>query len=113
RSHPDADLLNLDAVRLDTNRTFDCIYSNKVLHHLDRHDLEQSLVRQRTILAAGGLVFHTFWHGEGVEEHSGLQFNYHSVDSIRTIFASRFETVAGTLYSEMEADDSLYVMARI
>ena len=29
-----ADLIYLDAVELDTEKSFDCIYSNKVLHHL-------------------------------------------------------------------------------
>ncbi len=33
-THPDADLLRLDAQTLETKRTFDCIYSNKVLHQL-------------------------------------------------------------------------------
>ena len=33
-AHPNSDLIQLDAVGLETERTFDCIYSNKVLHHL-------------------------------------------------------------------------------
>ena len=45
--HPDLDLLLLDAVKLDTERTFDCIYSNKVLHHLTSEQLAQSLGRQK------------------------------------------------------------------
>ncbi len=36
KDHPEADLLLLDATSMDTDRTFDCIYSNKVLHHLSR-----------------------------------------------------------------------------
>ena len=58
--HPDADLLLLDAIRMDTDRTFDCIYSNKVLHHLSRADLETSLHRQKTVLTDGGLLLHSF-----------------------------------------------------
>lgn len=38
-SHPDSDLLLLDAVTLETQRSFDCIYSNKVLHHLTDEQL--------------------------------------------------------------------------
>ena len=35
----EADLLLLDAITLQTDRKFDCIYSNKVLHHLTQEDL--------------------------------------------------------------------------
>ena len=38
-NHQDADVLLLDAVNIPTNRKFDCIYSNKVLHHLSKEDL--------------------------------------------------------------------------
>jgi len=44
-SHSDADLIHLDAVRLDTQRCFDCIYPNKVLHHLTTEELSASLGR--------------------------------------------------------------------
>ena len=41
KENPEADLLKLDAVTLTTNKMFDCIYSNKVLHHLTREDLKK------------------------------------------------------------------------
>ena len=34
KKKPDASLLLLDAISLNTESKFDCIYSNKVLHHL-------------------------------------------------------------------------------
>jgi trans-aconitate methyltransferase len=34
QTHPEADLLQLDAVTIKTDRRFDCLYSNKVLQHL-------------------------------------------------------------------------------
>lgn len=37
-NHQDADVLLLDAVNIPTNRKFDCIYSNKVLHHRLKED---------------------------------------------------------------------------
>ena len=46
---PNADLMFLDAVELDTERSFDCIYSNKVLHHLTDGELTASLCRQKEI----------------------------------------------------------------
>ena len=45
--HQDADLLLLDAVTLKTGRKFDCVYSNKVLHHLTKEDLRKSIQRQK------------------------------------------------------------------
>jgi 2-polyprenyl-3-methyl-5-hydroxy-6-metoxy-1,4-benzoquinol methylase len=45
KDHPHADTLLLDAVTINTDRTFDCIYSNKVLHHLSADDLQKSLER--------------------------------------------------------------------
>ena len=60
KSHPDADLLQLDAVTLETERTFDCIYSNKVLIHLTRDELDKCFRRQAEILKSGGILFHTF-----------------------------------------------------
>ncbi len=63
-SHPSVQLLNLDAVTIETDLTFDCIFSNKVLHHLSRDDLLASFDRQRRVVKLGGLLFHSFWLGE-------------------------------------------------
>ncbi len=50
KNHPDTNLLLLDAVTMKTDRRFDCIYSNKVLHHLTKEDLTKSLQRQKEML---------------------------------------------------------------
>ena len=44
-THQDTDLLLLHAVTMETDRTFDCIYSNKVLHHLTKENLKKSFQR--------------------------------------------------------------------
>lgn len=54
--HPAADLLQLDAVTIDTDRTFDCVYSNKVLIHLTEDELAQSFRRQAEVLAVRGVA---------------------------------------------------------
>jgi trans-aconitate methyltransferase len=46
--HPNADLIHLDAETLITNRKFDCIYSNKVLHHLSTKKLKQSIKSRKS-----------------------------------------------------------------
>ena len=112
-AHPDSDLVRLDAVGLETDRVFDCIYSNKVLHHLTIEQLRKSLLRQREILSGNGLVMHSFWRGDGVEEHHGLKFIYQTEDSIRAIFGKSFDSVNVVPYTEMEDGDSLYVLATV
>jgi len=53
--HPGTDLLLLDAINIETDRTFDAIYSNKVLHYLSKSKLVESLLRQHEMLNPGGL----------------------------------------------------------
>lgn len=110
-AHPGSDVIRLDAVELETDRAFDCIYSNKVLHHLTGEQLRKSLPRQKKVLSRNGLVMHSFWRGDGVEEHHGLKFIYQTEDSIRAIFGDSFDSVNVVTYSEMADNDSLYVLA--
>ena len=110
--HPDADLLWLDAVLLETDRNFDCIYSNKVLQHLSRSQLEESFRNQAKTLNRGGLSFHTFWYGDSEEEHSGLRFVTYTPENLRTMIGNGFEEVTVGMYTEMEEDDSFYILLR-
>lgn len=110
--YPDADLLQLDAVTIETDRHFDAIYSNKVLHHLSDPDLAQSVARQANVLSDGGLVLHSFWYGARFEEIAGMSFYYRDVDFLQTLFADEFDILSMTKYAEMEENDSIYVIAR-
>ena len=112
KNHPDADLLLLDAARMDTDRTFDCIYSNKVLHHLSRAALKTSLQRQKAVLNDGGLLLHSFWHGAGEDEHHGLRFTYYTEPDLRAAVCDGFDIVALEPYTEMDDNDSLYLLIR-
>ena len=112
RDQPDAELLLLDAVTLETEQRFDAIYSNKVLHHLCVDELQKSLLRQAARLNANGLLFHSFWYGEGTEENHGLQFTYHTEASLTAVVGSEFETVACVRYKEIDEGDSLYLLLR-
>ena len=84
-------MICLDAVQLSADRVFDCIYSNKVLHHLAVDDLSRSVSRQEELLAADGQVLHSFWRGEGEEEHLGLRFVYETEESLCVIFGEIFD----------------------
>jgi trans-aconitate methyltransferase len=111
-SHPDADLLLLDAATMDTDRHFDCIYSNKVLYHLSKKQLKESFHAQAQRLTSGGLLFHTFWYGDHEESQSGLQMVYYTHETITQLIGDEFEELAFQLYAEMEEDDSFYLMLR-
>lgn len=112
QKHPQADLLLLDAVTLKTDRQFDCIYSNKVLHHLDHPELKQSWQRQKDILLPGGLAFHSFWSGDQTEEHQGLRFTYYTEAMLTSVIDSHWEILLMERYAEMDLDDSIYVLLR-
>ena len=112
QAHPDADLLILDAATLDTDRKFDCIYSNKVLHHLSQDELQRSLERQHQLLNDGGHVMHSFWKGDRVEEMHGLKFFYRTEAQLRSSFERLYDLICVVAYEELEPDDSIYVLAQ-
>ena len=112
QKHPDADVMFLDAKTLETRRTFDCIYSNKVLHHLTTSELQESFHRQYDVLNDDGLLFHSFWYGHKQEEHHGLLFVYYTEAELRNVIGEHFEILAIQRYTEMEENDSLYVVLK-
>ena len=110
--NPDADLLKLDAVTIPTDRTFDCIYSNKVLHHITRDDLKKSFQRQKDILNPDEILFHSFWKGDEDENFDGLLFTKYENDSLKEIIGDIFDILKIETYTEIEKDDSLYVILK-
>ena len=112
KKHPDADVLLLDARHFGTDRSFDCIYSNKVLHHLTRDELAISFGRQRAVLNDAGLVLHSFWYGTGQETMHGLRFTYYTEATLREVWGEGFEVLALERYQEIEEGDSLYILLR-
>ena len=111
-AHPDADLILLDAAAMDTDRRFDCIYSNKVLHHLSKAHLEESFRNQAKLLNSDGLLFHTFWYGDSEEEHSGMRTVYYTPETLRQLIGKEFEVLTVHLFAEMEENDSFYIIMR-
>ena len=110
--HHGADVLVLDAVALDTARTFEGMYSNKVLIHLTLPELAASFRRQSEVLAPGGVALHSFWYGDKEEVYGGLRFVYHTESTVREAVGDALEVVEVVRYAEMEAGDSLYVVVR-
>jgi SAM-dependent methyltransferase len=110
--HPDADLLLLDAATMDLKRRFDAIYSNKVLMHLTRDQVRDSLRRQAEALKAGGVLLHSFWYGDQEQEFSGLRFVQYTETSFVQVVGPEFEIVEAERYAEMEEGDSIYFVLR-
>ena len=110
--HPNADLLLLNAVILETDRKFDCIFSNKVLHHLSPDELKKSFKRQKDILNENGIIFHTFWHGEKEKEFQDLRFVHYKMNELIRMTENNYELIEIDLYKEMNKDDSIYLILR-
>jgi cyclopropane fatty-acyl-phospholipid synthase-like methyltransferase len=110
--HESADLLHLDARTLDTERTFDAIFSNKALIHLSADELQQSFKRQHALLNDNGLVLHSFWYGEGQKEFGGLTLVYHNEQDLAAMLAPGFDILALKRHAKMAEGDSIYVVAR-
>ncbi len=106
------EFLQLDAITLDTNKKFDCLYSNKVLQHLSDNDLTKSIIAQSKILNPNGIVCHSFWKGEGEEIFKGMLVNYQTKESLIKLFQKKFEILVLEDYAEFEENDSVFVIAK-
>lgn len=113
KAEPGADILVLDALTIQTSRTFDCIFSNKVLIHLPKDELTASIERQSAVLNKNGIVFHTFWIGEKSETIQNLFFQYYSLKELKTLFEKHFQIIKSEIYTEIEKNDSCYLIGRI
>ncbi len=107
-----ADLLQLDARTLDTDRHFDAIYSNKVLIHCSTEELQQSFDRQHEVLNDNGLMLHSFWYGEGTQEFGELTMVRHNERQLKAMLEGSFEILVLEKHAKMAEGDSIYVVAR-
>ena len=110
--HKNTKLLKLNAVTLKTKAKFDCIYSNKVLHHLTKSNLLKSLKRQYDLLKKNGIIMHSFWKGNKQEKFNDLLFTYYCVGQIAKIFEDLFNILEIVVYKEMKKEDSIYIIGR-
>ncbi|NND05991.1 MAG: class I SAM-dependent methyltransferase [Saprospiraceae bacterium] len=110
--YPEDQFLKLNAATLYTDKKFDGIYSNKVLHHLNEDDLKSSIKRQHEILNPNGIICHSFWKGEGDEIFKGMYVKYHTENALEKFFGDHFEILVLDAYAEFEADDSLLLIGR-
>lgn len=112
QQYPNADLLQLDAQTLDSDRRWDAIYSNKVLHHLTRDQLRQSFEQQAGRLNDAGLLCHSFWLGEEEYDMHGLHFVYYTPAMLELLLPDNLEIILQQNAQEMEPEDTLYIIMR-
>lgn len=116
--HPKADLMLLNAVSLDTDRKFDCIYSNKTMIHLNPTELKESLKNQHRVLNSKGLIAHSFWYGneewkgEEDENENGVQACDYTEKTLLPLIEGMFEMVEISRYSQFEDGDSMFVVMK-
>lgn len=110
--NPNVEFLELDAITLLTDKKFDGIYSNKVMHHLTENELAESIKRQNELLNPGGIICHSFWKGEGSEVFKGLFVNYQDEITLNEFYEEYFEILSIDSYKEFEDEDSLLLLGR-
>ena len=60
-----------------------------------------------------GIIFHSFWKGNKIEKIEGLLFTYYETGDLEKIMKPNFEILGLETYTEMENNDSIYVILRI
>ncbi|MEQ9351808.1 MAG: class I SAM-dependent methyltransferase [Vicingaceae bacterium] len=111
-TNPKGQFIELDATIIKTDKKFDGIFSNKVMHHLRDSELKDSIKRQFDVLNTKGIICHSFWKGEGSEVFKGLFVNYHTKNSLEELFRSKFEILLLEDYAEFEDGDSLFLIGK-
>ncbi len=107
----DLRILRLNAITMDTHKQFDAIYSNKVLHHLPKEDLKQSLQNQSNVLTSRGLMLHGFWQNiDALDTPKDLIFNTYNEKSIKAYIPDNLKVLKFEVYQEYEEADSFYIL---
>lgn len=112
KKNKNIEVIKLDAVKIDINNKFDCIYSNKVLQHLTKNELKESFKNQSNVLKSDGILFHSFWYGNKQEDYNGLLFSYYNENTIKQEYSKYFTLIKFGLYSEMEEKDSFFIILK-
>lgn len=112
KEHGPDSCLQLDALTLETDQRFDAIYSNKVLHLLSEEESVASLKRQAELVEPGGILFHSFWVGEGTEQYGEMRVQLHTAKSLAAQLPEGLSFEDANSYAEMEEGDSFWIALR-
>jgi len=108
---PDMSFIKQDAISINTDQKFDCVFSNKVLHHLNTKKLEASLKRQQAVIKPNGIFAHTFWIGDKEFMMEDMLFVFHNRENLLKLIAKYFSILEVYAYKELEEGDSIFVLA--
>ena len=64
------------------------------------------------VLNDHGIIFHSFWYGQGQEEYHGLLFTYYHEAELREMLEKSFVVLDIQRYTEIDENDSLYVIGK-
>jgi len=112
--------LKINALTMDTDKKFDVIFSNKVLHHLSPGHLAHSLERQYETLNPGGILFHTMWKGNNAESAKktkeksipDIRYQQNDIDKIISDIHYKFILLEFIVYKELKKDDSFIMVMK-
>jgi cyclopropane fatty-acyl-phospholipid synthase-like methyltransferase len=104
--------IKLDAITINTRSVFECIYSNKVLHHLTNEDLGKSLKRQQSVIIPNGIFAHTFWLGDKDLIMEGMLFVFHNEVKLLHLISKYFTILETYEYKEFEDGESIFIVAK-
>lgn len=102
--------IQLDAVTIDIDDKFDCIFTNKVFQCLDLINIRKSFERQHEVINKNGIVIHSFWLK--TEEKKDDISTLLSLTDIRSILKGLFQIEKTIIYDEMNESDSVLIVAK-
>jgi trans-aconitate methyltransferase len=108
-------VVQCDANHLPKQSLYDCIYSNKVLHHLTPNQLVTSLTQQYLQLNKGGVLAHSVWIGAENFELEGETHYYHQKAALETMInraCKDIEWLDYYEYDEFESNDSAFFIIK-
>ena len=97
---------------MQNERKNDCIYSNKTLQHLTKSEFKQSLKKHKELLNPNGILFHSLWQDDKEEYYGKLLFVYYTKEILTNIVRRDFNIIEMNSYTEMEEEDSLYMILK-
>ena len=108
----DADCRLIDASHVQLEQPVDCIFSNKVLHHLTPAQLAASIQQQVTQLNDNGLLAHSFWIGNNNFEYQGETHYYYRHEALLALIEPYVDIIESHSYDEFAHEDSLFLLGQ-
>lgn len=110
--HPGLEFKKIDLHDLAIKKTYDCIYSDKVLSRLSEDELLHALNNQVDHLNEDGIILMSFPYGKGQIEVDGEFVQAYTETTISQFIPEQAQIILIDSYSEKEKKDSLAVILK-